>query len=289
MKFKELFYMFGLKPKVKSFGFDIVDIGFGDNQTCQWALWKNPKCKDTLPRTKDYPVLKLFLKSGDFAIDIGANIGDTSLCMGLCVGSQGLVLALEPNPKTYAILKANTKLNQDMTNIVPVNRAAMDYDGNYVFHYNEPSLMNGGFQQGISRFKHASFFKVDVIGVNLYQLLMRDFKDQLSNLKFIKTDLEGSDYRVFLTIQNIVKQYMPVIQSEINGVMSKTIRNNYIKNLKSLNYYVFSLRSEILESIQELTQEMIDSDETFDIFAIPPALIKNFKESEMDFFKGTTI
>ena len=44
MKLREWLYMFGLKPKVKSFGFDIVDIVFDDNQTCQWALWKNPKC-----------------------------------------------------------------------------------------------------------------------------------------------------------------------------------------------------------------------------------------------------
>ena len=54
-----------MKGKVKSFGFDIVDIEFDDNQTCQWALWKNPKSR-LLPRIKDYSVLKLFLKSGDF-------------------------------------------------------------------------------------------------------------------------------------------------------------------------------------------------------------------------------
>lgn len=282
MKFKELLYMFGLKPKVKKFGFEVVDINFGENQTCQWALWKNPKCKDTLPRIQDLKVLKLFLKSGDFAIDLGAHIGDTTLSMGLCVGKKGIVLALEPNPFTYSILEANSNLNQDITNIVALNAAAMDYDGSFVFQYNDPSLMNGGFQEGISKLKHASFFKVDVIGINLYQLLMRDYKDQLSNLKFIKTDLEGSDYKVFLNIQDIVKKHMPVIQSEINGVMSKTIRNNYIQNLKSLNYHVFSLSSEMLESLQDLTQEMIDSDATFDILAIPPVLIKIFRESIID-------
>jgi FkbM family methyltransferase len=277
MKFKELFYMIGLKPKVRHFGFDIVEIEFGDNQKCHWALWRNPKCKDSLPRIQDYKILKLFLKPGDFAIDLGAHVGDTTLSMGLCVGAKGLVLALEPNPSVYSILEANSKLNQDITNIIPINAAAMKYDGNYVFQYNDPSLMNGGLQDGISRFKHASFFKVEVKGVNLNQLLMKEYKGQLTNLKFIKTDLEGGDYIAFLTIQDIVKKYMPVIQSEINGVMSTIIRDNYIRHLKSLNYSVFSLESENLESIQELTQEMIDSDETFDIFAIPPFLINNFK------------
>jgi len=30
MKFKELFYMFGLKPKVKNFGLDVISISYGD-------------------------------------------------------------------------------------------------------------------------------------------------------------------------------------------------------------------------------------------------------------------
>ena len=61
MKFKELFYMLGLKPKVKSFGLDVVNISYGNNQTCEWALWKNPKCP-ALPRIKDCDILALFLE-----------------------------------------------------------------------------------------------------------------------------------------------------------------------------------------------------------------------------------
>ena len=76
MKFKELFYMFGLKPKVKSFGLDVMSINYSDNQTCEWALWKNPKCP-ALPRIKDFDILALFLEPGDFAIDLGAHVGDT--------------------------------------------------------------------------------------------------------------------------------------------------------------------------------------------------------------------
>jgi FkbM family methyltransferase len=278
MKLKELFYMFGFKPKIKIFGFDIVDVSFGDNQKCQWALWKNPKSKHSMPRISDYSVLKLFLEPGDFAIDLGAHVGDTALSMGLCVGKEGLVLALEPNHATYKILEANSKLNQETTNIVPLNLAAMSDDGCYIFQYNEPSLMNGGYQKGISRFKHASFFYVNVEGVNLFDLLNRSYKDELSNLKFIKTDLEGSDFNVFINIKDIVVKYMPVIQSEINGLMPASIRNSYIQNLKSLNYNVLCLNSESLDSMGELTQEMINSKKTFDIFAIPPSIVEKFNK-----------
>ena len=278
MKLKEWFYMIGLKPKIKHFGYDIVEIVVEKNLTCKWALWKNPKNHNSLPRIRDYSILKLFLKSGDFAIDLGAHIGDTTLSMGLCVGEKGLALALEPNEATYRVLKANSELNLGRANIEPLNLAAMKHDGYYVFQYNEPSLMNGGYQKGISRFKHASFFNVDVKGVNLSDLLIRDYKDNLKNLKFIKTDLEGADFTIFLTIKDLVKKYLPVIQSEINGVMSNRTRNSYIQHLKELDYIVFALRSETLDSIQELTQEMIDSEKTFDIFAIPSNMIQTFKE-----------
>ena len=154
----------------------------------------------------------------------------------------------------------------------------MDQDGSYVFQYNEPSLMNGGYQKGISRFKHASFFNVNVEGVNLATTLNKHYKENLNKLRFIKTDLEGSDFNVFLTIKDIIEKHMPVIQSEINGVMSNSTRNNYIKYLRNLNYIVFSLGSETLDSIQELSQDMIDSNKTFDIFAIPPSMIENFKK-----------
>jgi FkbM family methyltransferase len=277
MKLKELFYMIGLKPKVKSFDFDVVDINYGDNQTCEWALWSNPKCP-ALPRVEDYDVLKLFLKLGDFAIDLGAHVGDTTLPMALCVGKEGLALALEPNPATFKMLKANSKLNQELTNIIPINAAAMSEDGDYVFQYNEASLMNGGYQRGISRFKHASFYKIDVQGLNLSQLLTKDYSDRLKNLKFIKTDLEGGDYTAFLTIKDIVIKYMPIIQSEINGVMTQSTRNDYIEDLKSLGYQIFSLNNETLDSMQNLTQTMIDSKDTFDIFAIPENMIEKFND-----------
>jgi len=277
MKLKELFYMLGLKPKVINFGLDIVNINYGDDQSCEWALWKNPKCP-ALPRIKDYDILKSFLELGDFAIDLGAHVGDTTLPMAICVGKKGLVLALEPNPATYKILQANSALNQEITNIVSINAAAMSEDGDYVFQYNEASLMNGGYQKDISRFKHASFYKIDVKGINLSQLLIKNYSDRLESLKFIKTDLEGGDYTAFLTIKDIVIKHMPVIQSEINGVMSKAVRNDYIKDLRALGYHIFSLNSEMLDSMKTLSQSMIDSKDTFDIFAIPESMMEKFKD-----------
>ena len=282
MKLKELFFMAGIKPKVKSFGYNIVDVEYDHGKKCKWALWKNPKDR-MQPRIQDYDFLKLFLNPGDLAIDLGAHVGDTTLSMALCTGKRGCTIALEPNPTTYKILAANADLNESITNIVPINAAAMQHEGDYVFQYNDPSLTNGGYQKGISIFKHASFFKVDVKGINLSELLEKEFKNYLPNLKFIKTDLEGGDYVAFLTIKHIIQEYMPVIQSEVNGVMSKDVRLSYIGDLKRMGYQVFSLGGLNLDSIQNLNDEMVGSSETFDIVAIPPNLQKYFSEFDITF------
>ena len=121
MKFKELFFMAGIKPKVKSFGYDIVDVEYDHGKKCKWALWKNPR-DQVLPRIQDYDFLRLFLNPGDLAIDLGAHVGDTTLSMALCTGKQGCAIALEPNPTTYKILAANADLNKSITNIENIRR-----------------------------------------------------------------------------------------------------------------------------------------------------------------------
>ena len=88
MKLKEVFYMLGMKPKRKIYGCDVVSInvaGFGD---VDWALWQNPRAR-VRPRLGDLSVLSRVIEPGDFAIDVGAHVGDTSLVPALLAGLMG--------------------------------------------------------------------------------------------------------------------------------------------------------------------------------------------------------
>jgi FkbM family methyltransferase len=61
-------------------------------------------------------------KRGDTVVDVGAHIGLYSLIAAKRVGSSGKVVAIEPDPENFKILKKNILLNQ-LSNIEPLECA----------------------------------------------------------------------------------------------------------------------------------------------------------------------
>jgi len=56
-------------------------------------------------------LFQLAIRPGDTFVDIGANIGMTTLCAAACVGESGRVVSFEPNPKVFARLKRHIESN----------------------------------------------------------------------------------------------------------------------------------------------------------------------------------
>ena len=61
----------------------------------------------------------LLLRQGDQYLDIGANIGMTTMMGSVLIGREGKGLAFEPNPEVFARLKRHLDLN-DISNIEAV-------------------------------------------------------------------------------------------------------------------------------------------------------------------------
>jgi len=56
-------------------------------------------------------LLGMFLREGEVAIDIGANIGVHSVGLAEAVGPRGVVLSFEPQDRVYKLLSANLAMN----------------------------------------------------------------------------------------------------------------------------------------------------------------------------------
>ncbi len=73
-------------------------------------------------------VLRENLSEGDTFVDIGAYIGYYSIVARNIVGESGKVIAFEPNPESYRMLKKNIELNK-YENCIPENIAITDKEG----------------------------------------------------------------------------------------------------------------------------------------------------------------
>ena len=60
------------------------------------------------------------IKQGDTVLDLGAGIGDFSVCASKRVGESGRVIAVEPNKNDFEFLLKNIKMN-GCENVVPIN------------------------------------------------------------------------------------------------------------------------------------------------------------------------
>ena len=98
MKLKELAYLLGLKPPLRTYGVEVFCVDLSGEGCIDFARWLHPRDRGHGIDQGMVDALRTFLRPGDVAIDIGAHCGDTAVPMALAVGRQGAVLALEPNP-----------------------------------------------------------------------------------------------------------------------------------------------------------------------------------------------
>lgn len=72
------------------------------------------------------------LDRGEWAVDVGANIGQMSSVMAAAVGPAGRVLAYEPHPQVFAELACNARLWEDCPGagcVRPIQRAVSSFTG----------------------------------------------------------------------------------------------------------------------------------------------------------------
>jgi FkbM family methyltransferase len=192
--------------------FQLKDLG-----EIQFANWDNPLALPYQLSSDMVDFFKQFIKEGDLVIDIGANIGDTTVPIALCAGKSGLTLGFDPNPYVFRILEANSKLNPDKTNIHPINCAISTTEEEFYFISSEASFSNGGISR-TKESKHGKFIQPNKIkGVNLLRFLQEKYPDWVSKLSFIKIDTEGYDKEILKSIGDLISAYKPVIIAESFG------------------------------------------------------------------------
>lgn len=186
-----------------------------DEGTVQYAQWLHPKESKKEITQMVVNQYKKHVNYGDMVIDIGAHTGDSTLPYALAAGKEGLVLALEPNPYVFEILKINASLSLDKTHIEPLNFAATEEDGEFEFLYSDNGFCNGGNLSVIKNQKHHHEFKLKVLGKNLENYVESHFGDHLDKLSLIKVDTEGYDRFVLASLKKLIMKKRPILIAEV--------------------------------------------------------------------------
>ena len=238
----------------------------------EFANWSNPLVK---PVSIDQPLVdffKKFIQKGDLVIDIGANIGDTTVPMALAAGASGLTLGFDPNPLVYKILKKNASLNPDKQRIIPLQHAITVREEEFFYVSSEASFGNGGISS-TEKSHHGKFVYPEKIkGINLEQYLESNHPDQVSKLTFIKVDAEGYDKEILKSISGLLKKHQPFIIAESFGKSSASEKAELFDVVHKLGYEVFYFEDfHVDTSVIKITngQEMSRWKKTMNIYCVP--------------------
>jgi len=255
----------------QEFGYEQKSYNLEGYGLIEYAQWLNPFAYSMIADENKIEFIKQFIKPGDFVLDIGANIGSTASIMGLCAGPEGTVLALEPNPQSFKVLKVNSTLNSDKLKIIPLRCAATVEDGEFYYNSIEATFNNGS----ISKSKGEGFGKYEleekINGINLNNLLRRDYANLLESLSCIKVDTEGLDYEILQTLEEIIAEYKPTVIFEVFKTVKKEDRYSLFELFNQHGYDLYKYEDfNIDQQVKKLVKGDMNKWRHFDVYASYP-------------------
>jgi len=167
----------------------------------------------------------LNIKKGDIVIDAGAFTGGFAIWASGLVGPYGRIIAIEPHPHHFKILKANVLINR-LHNVILINKAISDREG-------KVSLTGAGPGAHIS---NMGGFEVKT--TTLDKILK---EHNLAKADILKMDIEGSEIRALKTFQKL--QDAREVAVEAHGARSL----HYVVNcLNKMGFRISVLDSSML-------------------------------------------
>lgn len=129
---------------------------------------------------------KKIIQPGMAVADIGAHIGYFTRIFSKLAGPAGLVLAFEPDPENFSLLKKNTK---NLSNVRPIQLALCDQTGFIDFYH---CLEKAGCHSILPSIPvNFTTQKITVPAGTLDAALK---EKQVSGVDFIKIDIEGGEW-----------------------------------------------------------------------------------------------
>jgi FkbM family methyltransferase len=149
----------------------------------------------------EYPLLHTFVGEGEWAIDIGANVGHYTARLSSLVGATGRVFSFEPIAETFEVLAANSLLFPHR-NITLLNMAVSDKAGLVGF---EIPHWDTGLKNYYEAHIAASESSVLVFCCTLDSF---EFRQRIG---LVKIDAEGHELSILVGMRRLLERDHPVL------------------------------------------------------------------------------
>lgn len=157
-------------------------------------------------------LLRRLLAPGMTFVDLGAHVGYHTLVGAHAVGPDGTVVALEPEPRNFALLQANLA-RAGATNVRTLRIAAWDRSGHL-------KLTLSGDNSGDHRVAPVpgAHRRIRIRGVALDDLLPSN-----ATVDVVKSDLQGADHVAIHGMERRIAHSSPVVVAEFwpEGIVSR--------------------------------------------------------------------
>jgi FkbM family methyltransferase len=149
---------------------------------------------------REYLRLSNFLREGDWALDVGANVGHYTRRMSELVGTSGRVVAFEPVPETFSLLVENARLFPHQ-NVTLLNVAVSDSATEVGMHV--PTFDVGLRNYYQARVADDAALRIVAISIDTLELP--------GPVRLVKMDVEGHELPALRGMRRLIERDRPVL------------------------------------------------------------------------------
>lgn len=201
-------------------------------------------------------LLQKIIKTDAICLDVGANIGAISLCLGY-LAPHGRVFAFEPSSHNFGFLLRNI-LQNDIKNILPLNYGILNKECIVDFSYVEEVagcsfISETGIKEGVPEIVKCTNLDtwIDLTGIR--------------RVDFIKMDVEGSEIKALSGSLKTLNKFKPDAIIEFNPIPMKRFFNDSPSQL-------YEILQNIYENIYLITDKKKDLIKIYDFHQIEQIL-----------------
>jgi FkbM family methyltransferase len=225
----------------------------------QWYIWAGLK-------DLSWEFAANSLKGNCTILDIGANVG--AFCLKLCAYSvkinfNSTVIAFEPNPYVLKNLYSNLSFNEGLKKSILIEPLGVSNKKEQLeFQWNKKNTGGGRFiveKKGLTK----SVELINVVKIDDYVK-----EKSISNISFIKIDVEGFEPFVLQGAMQTIKKFKPNIFIEVspkwwnkNGFSVKEV----LQCFEELNYVFYPLVNEEIGG-PEAFNTLLEKKDQFNLF-----------------------